>query len=203
MDSLVQEVTEKEQTDPVLPDKVVAVLKSIYEDGLSEQERKDKTPSFLKVTKVNPEIWDIAQRHTRSTDAKLQKMQETLIKGLIPLARLAGIIAEATDGNSVLPDKTTLWNIASNAVLLVAAANHELNMFKTDLDEDFKAIRSSKQTVGGELFGDNLTERLKVVTESNEASKRLTGRKKRPHSRIYQYGRRSNYARLFLIHQEG
>ena len=98
VDSLVQEVTEEEQTDPALPDKVVAVLKSIYEGGLSEQaapKRKEKIKrpencSFMKVTKVNPEIWDIAQRHTHSTDAKLQKMQETLIKGLIPLARLAG-----------------------------------------------------------------------------------------------------------------
>ena len=191
VDSLVQEVTEEEQTDPVLPDKVVAVLKSIYEGGLGEQaasKRKEKIKrpencSFLKVTKVNPEIWDIAQRNTRSTDAKLQKIQETLIKSLISLARLAGIIAEATDRNSELPDKTILWDLASNAVLLVAAANHELNMcrrdmFMTDLDEDFKAICSSKQTVGGELFGDDLTELLRVVTKSNKASKRLTGHKK-------------------------
>ena len=45
VDSLVQEVTEEEQTDPVLPDKVVAVLKSIYEGGLREQaasKRKEK-----------------------------------------------------------------------------------------------------------------------------------------------------------------
>ena len=69
VDSLVQEVTEEEQADPVLPDKVVAMLKSIYEGGLSEQaasKRKEKIKrpencSFLKVTKVNPEIWDIAQ----------------------------------------------------------------------------------------------------------------------------------------------
>ena len=81
VDSLVQEVTEEEQTDPVLPDKVVAMLKSIYEGGLREQaasKRKEKIKrpencSFLKVTKVNPEIWDIVQRHTHSTDAKLQK----------------------------------------------------------------------------------------------------------------------------------
>ena len=79
MDSLVQEGPGEERSDPVLPDKVVAVLKSIYEGGLSEQaaskrKGKIKRPEnccFLKVTKVNPEIWDIAQRSTRSSDAKL------------------------------------------------------------------------------------------------------------------------------------
>ena len=91
---------------------------------------------------------------------------------------------------------------------LFVAANHELNMcrrdmFKADLDEDFKAISSSKQTVGGELFGDDLTERLKVVTERNKASKRLTRHKKRPYSRLYQYGGRSNYARPFLSTRGG
>ena len=156
VDSLVQEVTEEEQTDPVLPDKMVNVLKSIY-DGLSEQtaskrKQKIKRPEnckFLKVTEVNLEIWDIAQRNTRSMDAKLQKMQETLIKGLVPLARLAGVIAEATDEKSELPGKATLCDLASNSDLLVAAANYELNMcrgdmFKADLNEDFKAICSNK-----------------------------------------------------------
>jgi len=45
VDSLVQEVTEGEQTDPVLPDKMVNVLKNIYEDCLSKQtasNRKEK-----------------------------------------------------------------------------------------------------------------------------------------------------------------
>ena len=65
------------------------------------------------------------------------------------------IIAEGTDGNSELPDETTLWDLASNAVLLFVAANHELNRYRRDMfkGEDFEAICSSKQTVGGELFG--------------------------------------------------
>jgi len=37
VDSLVQEVTEEEQTVPVLPNKMVYVLKSIYEGALSEE----------------------------------------------------------------------------------------------------------------------------------------------------------------------
>ena len=74
-------------------------------------------------------------------------------------------------------------------MLLIASATHDLNMcrrdlFKVDLDDTYKAIRSSKQPVGLELFGDNLTERLKKVKESNKAAKQLTGHKRKQVSSI-------------------
>ena len=70
---------------------------------------------------------------------------------------------ELTD--QVLPDKMVS---VLNSEVLIPSGNHELNicrrdMFKADLDEDFKTICSTKQTVGSELFGDDLTEGLKVV----------------------------------------
>ena len=68
----------------------------------------------------------MAQQNTRSMDAKIQKMQETLMKGLIPLVRLARGLAEAIDGKSELPDKATLWDLVSNSVVLIASTNHEL-----------------------------------------------------------------------------
>ena len=82
-------------------------------------------------------------------------------------------------------------------MLLIASATHDLNMcrrdlFKVDLDDTYKAIRSSKQPVGLELFGDNLTERLKKVKESNKAAKQLTGHKRK---RNEQYSRSSYSAR--------
>ena len=91
-------------------------------------------------------------------------------------------------------------------MLLIASATHDLNMcrrdlFKVDLDDTYKAIRSSKQLVGLELFGDNLTERLKKVKESNKAAKQLTGHKRK---RNEQYSRSSYSARgSFLFHRRG
>lgn len=47
-------------------------------------------------------------------------------------------------------------------------------MFKTDLDDNYKALCNNKHPIGSELFGDDFAERLKTVTESNKAAKQLT-----------------------------
>jgi hypothetical protein len=187
VDSLVLEVTDTERTGTALPDKIASVLDNILSRGLKDQAataRKEtiKRPEnckLLSVTKVNQEIWDIAHYSTRSMDSRLQKMQELLIKGLTPIATLAGSVGETMESSGELPDKTQVWSDLSTAMVLIAGANHELNMcrrdmFKADLDKDYKALCNNKHPVEGELFGSDLIERLKTVKESNKASKQLT-----------------------------
>jgi hypothetical protein len=112
-------------------------------------------------------------------DARLQSLQDTLVKGLIPLADITGKVGESIDNGGDLLPKDVLWENVSNSLLLVTAANHSLNicrrdMFKSDLDDKYKVLCNNKQSVGSELFGDDLAERLKTVTESNKAAKQLT-----------------------------
>ena len=211
---LVKEVTEDEQTAPPLHEKVSSLVDSLLASGLNEPaltKRKEniKRPEnckLLRVTKVNSEIWDIAQKQTRSMDARLQKVQESLVKGIIPLARLMGATGEVLGQEGQMPSPDDLWKGLSNSVLLIASATHDLNMcrrdlFKVDLDDTYKAICSSKQPVGLELFGDDLTERLKTVKESNKAAKQLTGHKRK---RNEEYSRPSFSARgPFLFHRRG
>lgn len=76
-------------------------------------------------------------------DAGLQKMQEMLIKGLTHVATLAGAVGEAVEGSSDMPDRAAVLEGLSNAMVLIAGANHTLNMchrdlFKADLDKDYK-----------------------------------------------------------------
>jgi hypothetical protein len=116
VDSLLLVVTENEQTGAALPDKIESVLNSILAHGLNEQtaiSRKEKIRrpdncKLLQVTKVNQEIWDISQKSTRAMDARLQKMQEMLIKGLTPVATLAGAVGEAVEGSSDMPDRAAV-----------------------------------------------------------------------------------------------
>ena len=211
---LVKEVTEGEQTAPALHEKVSSLVDSLLASGLNEPallKRKEniKRPEnckLLRVTKVNSEIWDIAQKTTRSMDARLQKVQESLVKGIIPIARLMGTTGEVLEKEGTMPSPDELWKGLSNSVLLIASATHDLNMcrrdlFKVDLDDTYKAICSSKQPVGLELFGDDLTERLKTVKESNKAAKQLTGHKRK---RNVEYSRPSYSARdSFLFHRRG
>ena len=162
-------------------------LNNILASGLNEQATKRRKKNIhrptnsklLAQTRVNPEIWDIAKKQTRSMDARLQALQDTLVKGLIPLAAVTGKVGESVDSDAAMPTKETLWEALSNSLLLVAAANHNLNicrrdLFKTDLDDNYKALCNNKHPIGSELFGDDLAERLKTVTESNKAAKQLT-----------------------------
>ncbi|CAH3037010.1 unnamed protein product [Porites lobata] len=171
--------------------------------GLNDQATKRRkenihrptNSTLLAQTRVNSEIWDIAKKPTRSMDARLQALQDTLIKGLIPLADMTGKVGESLDSGAAMPTKETLWEALSNSLLLVAAANHSLNicrrdLFKTDLDDSYKALCNNKHPIGSELFGDDLAERLKTVTESNKAAKQLT-RSNKPSSQKYKGPSRS------------
>ena len=117
-------------------------------------------------------------------DARLQKIQESLVKDLAPIARLTGTMGEVLGKGSAMPTQDELGESLSNSVLLIASATHDLNMcrcdlFKVDIDETYKAICSSKQPVGSELFGDDLADRLKTVKESKKAAQQLTGHKRK------------------------
>ena len=167
-------MTEDEQTDPSLPEKISSLVDSLLALGLNEPalfKRKEniKRPEnckLLRVTKVNSEIWDIAQKTTRSMDVRFQKVQESLVKGIIPIARFMGTTGEILEKEGTMPSPDEFWKGLSNSVLLVASATYELNMcrrdlFKVDLDDTYKAICSSKEPVGLELLAMTLQNDLK------------------------------------------
>ena len=188
VDSLVSEINTDEKTGAAISEKIARALDGILSVGLIESvaaKRKEaidrpQNCKLLATTRVNPEIWDIAKKQTRSMDARFQQLQGTLMKGLIPLASIAGKVGEAIDTGSSLPSKEQMWEALSHSSVLVALANHDLNiccrdMFKADLNEDYKALCNNKHPVGELLFGDDLGERLKTITETNKAAKQLTG----------------------------
>lgn len=118
------------------------------------------------------------KKQTRRKDSRLQAIQDTVIKGVIPLADLTGKVSESFDSGSAMPTKEVFWKGLSNSLFSVAAENRSLNichrdMFKTDLDDNCKALCNNKHPSGNEVFGDDYTERLKTVSESNKAAKQL------------------------------
>ena len=48
------------------------------------------------------------------------------------------------------------------------------DIFKTDLDDNYRALCNNKHPIGSELFGDDFREWLKTVSESNKVAKQLT-----------------------------
>ena len=131
VDSLVSEINRS-----AISEKIAKALDGILSVGLNESvaaKRKEaidrpQNCKLLATTRVNPEIWDIAKKQTRSMDARFQQLQGTLMKGLIPLASIAGKVGEAIDTGSPLPSKEQMWEALSHSSVLVALANHYLNI---------------------------------------------------------------------------
>ena len=94
-----ENATDKELTEPLtgppretalsLVDSLLAL--GLNEPALLEWKENIKRPEnckLLQVTKVTSEIWDITQKTTWSMDTRLQKVQESLVKSIIPIASL-------------------------------------------------------------------------------------------------------------------
>ena len=62
---------------------------------------------------------------------------------------------------------------------------------------------ASKEPVGSELFGDDLTERLKTVKESKKAAQQLTKQKGEFSSSNGSHNYNNNYKRPFLFQRRG
>ncbi|XP_046857844.1 uncharacterized protein LOC124451266 [Xenia sp. Carnegie-2017] len=212
VDELIHEVTEIEPTDQPLPTKISKILTSILSSGLNEQTlskrkkgvKRHENCDPLRVTKVNPEILDIARKSKRSMDARLQKLQEALIKGLIPISRIAGSISTSlgTKPTTPAPTPEVIWDRLSPSIVLLASANRDLSMcrrdlFKVELDENYKANFSNKEPVAAELFGDDLKERLKRVKESKKAAQQLTSQKRKRNDQRSTSSYNSNVPFLF------
>ena len=80
-------------------------------------------------------------------------MQESIVKGIIPITRLIGTIGDDLEKGGAMPSLDELWKGLSNSVPLIASATHDLTMcrrdlFTVDLDDTYKAICSSKQPTG-------------------------------------------------------
>ena len=84
-------------------------------------------------------------------------------------------------GASGLNDQV-LTKREEHSIILIASANHDLNMcrrdfFKADVDIEHKKTCSSKEPVGSELFGNDFTECLKSVKGSKNPSQHLTNQR--------------------------
>ena len=154
---------------------------------------------FLGVTRVNPEVWDTLSKHTRSQDVKFQRIQTSIIKGLIPLVQLADQLAKPTTGStcadaqasqgqggpgsSVAPDvnKAEMLKQLIDGIALIADGNVELNLRRREfmLDDgsvnpEYKTLCSSHVPFSKQLFGDDLTQRVKDITETRKLGRNIS-----------------------------
>ena len=81
---------------------------------------------------VNEEIWDLLSRRAKTVDLALQRVQDTLTKGLSSLALLADKLAKDAQTNTMISAKDVLQHVMDSLVL-ISQANWSLNMKRREL----------------------------------------------------------------------
>ena len=116
--------------------------KRLPEKTLKEKMDKQERPGNCenaRATRVNPGIWRKLREFTRKRDLNVFKIQQALVKGIVPVIRITDM---AMTANGSL-DKDQLQDIKRmglDALSLLAHSNYELNMMMMMIMDLYSAL---------------------------------------------------------------
>ena len=114
-----------------LVDKMVKT--SLSEDKLKEKHEKYNRPENcenLINTRVNPEIWSKIRSNTRSRDLKMQKLETSLLKSMIPVVKMSDKLLELKS-NSKPASESDVSEFLQLSLDSLALMGHSINEVNT------------------------------------------------------------------------
>ncbi|XP_068671103.1 uncharacterized protein [Montipora foliosa] len=146
---------------------------------------------YLKVPRVNPELWDDLLDKVKSRDVGFQAFQKGLIKGIVPEASLASKLVEAKKNKAQSIPVADAYNLAIDALTLLGNSVFEFSMkrremLKSEVAPGFKSLCHESQPITTMLFGDELPQSIRDISQVKRmAAKSVTSskRNKMPFSR--------------------
>ncbi|XP_052687732.1 uncharacterized protein LOC128166532 [Crassostrea angulata] len=139
-------------------------------DEIAKRYNRPENCTYLKVPRVNKEIWDAMNKNAHSSDLALQEIPKYMAHGLIPIVSLADQLANSKD-----LDVQKTKSMLSDSISLLGYGFYNLSMKRRNelkLHELFKSSiqESSDIPVTEQLFGDNCTTKLKDMGDMNKHS---------------------------------
>ncbi|XP_050414109.2 uncharacterized protein LOC126828376 [Patella vulgata] len=174
---------------PNIEASLAEAVNNMIKHGLSEEKTNELLNRYtrpqncqnLTQTKVNPPIWESLSGETRSTDIKLQKIQNIIMKAFIPLTKLAELLMTSTGGATAIDTVNVNKHghqFLTDSMALLAAVNAEVNgrrrvLMKTDVNTNYRSLCTIKGPNGALLFGADLTDRLREISETNRVVQKV------------------------------
>ena len=200
-------------SDPVNA-KLASLVDKMVKTSLSEEKMKEKHEKYnrpsncenLIAARVNPEIWSKIRSNTRSRDLKMQKLETSLLKSMIPIINVSDKLLELKS-NSRLPSEaeiTTILQLSLDSLALLGHSINEVNikrieLMKPDFNDQFKQLCSAQNPITKMLFGDDLPKSVKDISETNKVGTKVSSKSTSYHNR---YQRRSSYSRQHSQNQK-
>ena len=179
-----KELKMEEELASPLSDEVAAFLAKCLrkKPGLEAEKamKEDKTfrqPSNcpeLAVPIVEEAMWRKLELSTKNKDLAWQASQKTLLRGTTAVARAVDIVTALRE-----PGMDEVVVTLTHALQHLAATNVDMcfrrrEQIKTVLDGEYKAgLCAASVPITDKLFGGNLTEQVKDITEANKLTKRV------------------------------
>ncbi|KAJ8049002.1 hypothetical protein HOLleu_01538 [Holothuria leucospilota] len=143
-------------------------LKALY-----EKYAQPSNIDLLQVTQVNKLIWDNLILPTRMTDLKAQKIQVSIVKAMTALTAMLNEILNSKAGL----DKETILRSLTDALALLGTANINFNflrreLIKPEMKNEYKSLCSKTTPLTTLLFGDNVKQQMRDITDASKVSKR-------------------------------
>ena len=205
--AMVADELNEEKCGPGVAENLAKVVDKLLRTRLAEEKLKEKQNLYSRPkncesmvpTRVNSEIWQQLQPHTRSQDIRMQKVQNCLLKGLMPSTQLTNTLLQLP-GSVPTESRESIVKQALDSLTLIAQANAELNqrrreMIKPDLNQQFQQLCNDQVPITSWLFGDELAKTCQDITNTNRVSQKVSGPgSHRPH-RQQKYRRHYRYSK--------
>ena len=145
-------------------------------DRLDRQERPANCEA-AKPPKVNPGIWRRLRDFSKKRDLQFYKIQQALIKGILPVARIADKLMTAKSANT--EECQEMKKLGLEAMSLLTHSSYQINMqrqlfLKPDIGREYSPLCSSQLPFTELLFGDDLQKHLKDISDHNKIGAKIT-----------------------------
>ena len=201
-----------------LVDKMVKT--SLFEEKVKEKHEKHNRPEncenlIIINTRVNPEIWTKVRSNTRSRDLKMQKLETSLLKSMIPIVKMSDKLLEfkSNSTSASQSDVCEFLQLSLDSLALMGHSINEVNikrrkLIKPDLNDQFKQLCGSHTPITKLLFGDDLPKSVKEISETNKvgvkvASKPPTHYNKQQKRSNFHHGKHHQSQKPFLWKYQG
>ena len=198
--SLRQDCGLAEKKDPPVFKKLAECVNGIAATGLPDKAVSDRKAKITDIENVdmlvaprlNECVWHVINKETRLRDSSIQNIQKTMVKGLLPIIKMADSLHAATKGQD-MPNAAVGLNQLIEGIGLLVSGHHSINLLrrelvKPDLHKDFKSICSTSNPVTADLFGDELPKKLKEIGDSNRVGAKVRNPRITPRWSTNNYG---------------
>ena len=139
-------------SDPINA-KLASLVDEMVKTSLSGEQIKEKHEKYnrpencenLINTRVNPEIWTKVRSNTRSRDLKMQKLETSLLKSMIPIVKMSDMLLElkSNSKSASLKYVSEFLQLSLDSLALMGHSINEVNIKRRepitpDLNDQFK-----------------------------------------------------------------